>query len=299
MKYMHSSLKCSYCGSSEIVFDNQDGVYVCKKCGTVLGRAIYEGYELRPFDNGLPRTSGSYTDTVHDHGIGSTDFDIKTSRVRKNNSYKWKNMHSLLVKTRTTKKEKIIEKALRHLNYYAKILETPDYVRETAARLLRKTVEGKNYKDKTLKNLALAAIYISFKIHGLHRPAKLYAKETGISLKKLWHAEKKIYEANGSLNMLMKKENPENYVTYIVNKLGLSTETEILANKLISEAKKLGIHIGRPAIGLATAAVYLASILLNEKKTQLEIAEVVGVSDVTIRNRYSDLVESLNIEVYI
>ncbi len=299
MRYEHEALKCPYCGSTDIVFDYQDGVYVCTKCGTVIGRAIYEGYEIRPFDTTLPRTSGSYTDTVHDHGVGGTDFDISGSSIKYSDRYKWKNMRSLLVKTRTTKKEKIVEKALRHLNYYAKKLEIPDYVRETSAKLLRKTVEGKNYKNKTLKNLALAAIYVSFKIHGLHRPAKLYAKETGITLKNLWHAEKKIYEANGSLNTLMRRESPENYVAYIVNKLGLSTEVEILANKLIREAKKLGLDIGRPAIGLATAAVYLASILLNEKRTQLQIADTVGVSDVTIRNRYSDLIESLDIEVYV
>ena len=208
-------------------------------------------------------------------------------------------MRSVLVKTRTTKKERIVEKALRNLNYYAKKLEIPDYVRETAAKLLRKTVEGKNYKNKTLKSLALAAIYVSYKIHGLHKPAKLFAKETGISLKNLWHAEKKIYEENGSLNTLMKREQAENYVTYLVNKLGLTHDVEKLAIRLVKEAKKLGLDIGRPAIGLATAAVYISSIILNKKRTQLQIAEAVGVSDVTIRNRYSDIVESMDIEIYI
>jgi transcription initiation factor TFIIB len=298
MRYEHEELKCPYCGSTEIVFDPRDGVYVCARCGTVIGRVYYEGVETRPFDTALPRTSGSYTNTVHDHGVGSTTFDV-SYKISVRDKYKWRNMRSLISKYRVTRKNRIIEKSLRHLNSYAKKLSIPDYVHETAAQLLRKTVDGKNYKDKTLRILALGSIYLALKIHGLHKPAKLFVKEVGITLSELWKAERMVRDANEGINTMMKKERPESYVSYIVNKLGLPNEVEILANRLIKEVRKLGLDVGKPAVGIATAAVYLASILLNKKKTQLEIAEVVGVSDVTIRNRYGEMIEALDIEVYI
>ena len=62
-------------------------------------------------------------------------------------------------------------------------------------------------------------------------------------------------------------------------------------------ARKREIASGRGPIGLAAATVYMASILLDEKKTQQEVASVCDITDVTIRNRYGDLVEKLDIEV--
>jgi transcription initiation factor TFIIB len=45
-------------------------------------------------------------------------------------------------------------------------------------------------------------------------------------------------------------------------------------------------------VGLAAAAVYAASLLTNEKVTQSEVSEVANISEVTIRNRYHELLEA-------
>ncbi|HLD39272.1 MAG TPA: hypothetical protein VJB05_03095, partial [archaeon] len=46
----------------------------------------------------------------------------------------------------------------------------------------------------------------------------------------------------------------------------------------------------------AAAAIYIASVLEGERKTQREVADVVGVTEVTIRNRYKEMAEALDIE---
>jgi transcription initiation factor TFIIB len=38
--------------------------------------------------------------------------------------------------------------------------------------------------------------------------------------------------------------------------------------------------------------VYAASLLVNEKVTQSEVSEVANISEVTIRNRYHELLEA-------
>ena len=48
---------------------------------------------------------------------------------------------------------------------------------------------------------------------------------------------------------------------------------------------------------MAAAALYVASLLEGEKKTQREVAEVAHVTEVTVRNRYKELVEKLHINV--
>jgi len=295
LEYEHEYDVCPVCGSRNIVFDQDQSAYVCANCGYVLDQhPIFYGSETRSFDETLPRTSGSNTFKVHDHGIGSTEFGTSSSY-----GGKWVGIARIQKSIRVNKSDKIVEKALRYLNKYVKILNAPNYVAETAAMILRETVKDKNYKNKTLSSIAIASIYVAFKIHGIKKPAKLFSKEAGISLKELWHAERKIHDAIRGINTRMKKEDPAYHVSYIVKKLGLSPQVEKLALGILNESIKLGLDIGKPAVGLATASVYLASILLNEKKTQIEIASVVNVTDVTIRNRYSDIVNSFDIVVYI
>jgi transcription initiation factor TFIIB len=293
LKYEHTSIVCPYCGRPTVIFDYETNEYVCTSCGAVIedhliDHGIEHKYSLEP--NTL-RTSGSYTFRVHDSGIGSTEFSTH------NKSIKWLNMKRLQKKIRVEKKNRIVEKALRHLNEYVKIIEPPKYVSETAGMILQKCVDGKNYKDKTLRLLAIAALYVAYKVYGLPQSAKMYAKKMNISLKDLWRAEKIIYTNVKNVNKMIKKDEPEYYVPYIINKLSLSPKVQYLANKIIRLAKELGLNNGKSAVGLATAAVYVASILLNEKRTQIDVAKTVNVTDVTIRNRYNDIVRSFDITI--
>jgi transcription initiation factor TFIIB len=50
-------------------------------------------------------------------------------------------------------------------------------------------------------------------------------------------------------------------------------------------------------MGLAAAALYIACLQNNEKKTQKDIAEAADVSEVTVRNRYKELKRTLNLQL--
>lgn len=287
---------CPYCNSNEIIYDSYSGIYVCGKCGSVLERVVFYGLETRSFEQTLPRTSGSYTNRVHDRGIGSTE--LGTLGIPYRSKRKWSELSRVQKVIRVGRDQKIVEKALRLMNQYSKTFEVPNYIEETAAYLLRKAVEGKNYKTKTLRNLALASIYMACKIHGLPMSSKQFIKKIDLQPSSFWKALREINDIVNQLNMRSRKEYPESYVASIVNKLGLSHNVEILANRLIDNSRKIGLNIGKPCVGLAAAAVYLSSILLNERRTQLQVAESVGVSDVSIRNRYSDMVSNMDITIY-
>ena len=49
----------------------------------------------------------------------------------------------------------------------------------------------------------------------------------------------------------------------------------------------------------AASIIYIASVLCGKRRTQREVAEVAGVTEVTIRNRYKELIQNLNIELEI
>ncbi len=68
------------------------------------------------------------------------------------------------------------------------------------------------------------------------------------------------------------------------------------AIKILKKAELSELTSGRGPAGIAAAALYLAALLNNEKKTQREVADVAGVTEVTIRNRYKELLDKLDIE---
>ena len=52
---------------------------------------------------------------------------------------------------------------------------------------------------------------------------------------------------------------------------------------------------GKDPMGLAAAALYLSCVKNGEDKTQRDIAEAANVTEVTIRNRYKGLKDSINL----
>jgi len=94
------------------------------------------------------------------------------------------------------------------------------------------------------------------------------------------------------LGLEVKPADPESYVPRFASDLDLSEEVERRARQLLQNAKQEGVHSGKSPVGLAAAAVYAASLLTNEKVTQSEVSEVANISEVTIRNRYHELLEA-------
>jgi transcription initiation factor TFIIB len=90
---------------------------------------------------------------------------------------------------------------------------------------------------------------------------------------------------------------PVDFITRIGGALELSGTTQHKAAEIIRDAKKMGITAGKDPAGLAAAAIYVASLLENERRTQKEIAQAAQVTEVTVRNRYKELMKELGIEV--
>ena len=68
---------------------------------------------------------------------------------------------------------------------------------------------------------------------------------------------------------------------------------------LLEEASKKNYTHGRSPAGIAAACVYVSSRITDEDLTQHQVASVAQVTEVTIRNRYKELVQKLDIDVYV
>ncbi len=99
------------------------------------------------------------------------------------------------------------------------------------------------------------------------------------------------------LNADVPRYGPEGYLSKFVSQLSLSGETEIISEKILSMAAELRLTSGRGPSGMAAAATYIACKLMDENITQGDIAKIAGVTEVTIRNRYKELVQKISIEM--
>ena len=81
------------------------------------------------------------------------------------------------------------------------------------------------------------------------------------------------------------------------SRLGLPGKVETKTVEILKRMIGLGMPSGKGPVGIAAAAIYTACVLENTSRTQLEISQVTGVTEVTVRNRYKDIVEYLDLDV--
>ncbi|NIO44199.1 MAG: transcription initiation factor IIB, partial [Candidatus Aenigmarchaeota archaeon] len=91
--------------------------------------------------------------------------------------------------------------------------------------------------------------------------------------------------------------NPFEYVSKIAEKIGISGRSQRDAVNILKKTRGTEAYKGKDPFGVAAAALYISCIQNNEKKTQRDMAEAAGVTEVTVRNRYKSLKRQL--EFYI
>jgi transcription initiation factor TFIIB len=90
--------------------------------------------------------------------------------------------------------------------------------------------------------------------------------------------------------------NPVDYISRFASSLKLNATTQTKAVEILEMAQKAELTSGRGPTGIAAASLYVAALINNEKRTQREVADVAGVTEVTIRNRYKELLKELDLK---
>jgi transcription initiation factor TFIIB len=97
------------------------------------------------------------------------------------------------------------------------------------------------------------------------------------------------------LGIKVEQSSPKDYVSRFSSVLKLSPKTQNEALAVLKQAEDVELTSGRGPAGIAAAALYVAALMNDEKKTQREVADIAGITEVTIRNRYKELIERLDI----
>ncbi len=194
--------------------------------------------------------------------------------------------------------DKNLQQALSIINDVAAKLELPDIVREEASKIYRDAMQKGLTRGRSVESVVAAVIYAATRIHDLHHGLNdiIKAIKGNVDPNIRREVARSYRLLVRDLGIRIPVRRPENFVWRITHQLQLPEKVALDAIKIINDARKKGLTAGKDPSGLAGAAVYLAALKHGYRKTQKEIAQVAGVTEVTIRNRYKEITRFLGIE---
>ena len=291
-------LTCPECGG-QLATDTEHGETVCVDCGLVVeSDEIDRGPEWRAFDSRekdqKSRVGAPTTNMMHDKGlstnIGWQDKDAYGKSLSSRQREKMQRLRTWNERFRTRdSKERNLKQALGEIDRMASALGLPDNVRETASVIYRRALDEDLLPGRSIEGVSTAALYAAARQAGTPRSLDEIAGVSSVEKDEIARTYRYVVR---ELKLEIQPADPESYVPRFASDLELSDESERRARELLATAKSQGIHSGKSPVGLAAAAVYAASLLTNEKVTQSEVSEVANISEVTIRNRYHELLEA-------
>ena len=283
----------SICGSSEFFIDNIRSEKSCKKCGLVLEENIIDSTfrgTARDKEGNFKGQNGAPNDiTIHDGGL-STTFDINKGNIK--DYAKWKRLKRLHNQSRVGgTRDRNLSRAFTELGLVISKLALSSSVKRESASIYRKALDKDLIRGRSISKLLVATVYISCRLCKVPRTLDEIEKGTGINQKTI---SKNYRFLARELGIKLKPTSPTDYISRFASKLNLSGEVQAKAIEIINQFIGSGLSSGKGPSSIAAAALYIASILSGDRRTQSEIAQISGVTEVTIRNRYKELSEQLD-----
>jgi transcription initiation factor TFIIB len=274
---------CPHCGSSDIAYEG--GELVCRSCGTVLeDRVIDTGPEWRGFEAVEKARTGP--PQANPNGLGST-IQLSLSERFREKLRRLAVMHSRI-------KTDIENELRRELMRQATILDLPiDYINEALAiyRENRTVLEG-----RPISVQAVVLLMIVARRRGVALRPKNTLRQLGL-VNRLGLVDE-LYNAL-ALRLGVRGRAPiEGLIAQAVQRLELPFDIANRAVQLYKRVPRTWLG-GKSSAGVAGALIWLACLGSGDgvavRCTKEGVAEVLGVSPLTVRNRARELARILSL----
>jgi len=299
---MQTAIICNVCNSGQTVTDPESGEVICRNCGLVLlDKTLESRPEWRAFTteeaNDRSRTGIPSSLARHDMGlstvIGRADKDASGRTLDAA-------MRSTMGRLRAwdfrsqahTPTDRNLRQAFSELDRLKDKLGVSDAVIEKTAYIYRKAQERGLVRGRTISAMIGAALYIACRETGASRTLKDIAEIGNIKRKDLARIYRLVVM---ELDLKIPLIDPMKCIVRVANRAGLSERTKRAAINIMKGVTKSGISAGKDPMGLAASVLYLACLDTGESRTQTDIAEAAGVTEVTVRNRYKNLKSHLDL----
>ncbi len=297
---MVETLRCPTCNNSDYatVTDPESGEVICSNCGIVILDRIedYVHEERRTFSweetYNRSRVGSPASLAFHDRGlctvIGKANIDAngkaldtaslhKVEKLRRLNS--WINVQN--------SSEKSLRRAFQKLDSLKDKLGLSDPIVEKSAYIFRKVHERQLVRGRTIDGMLSAAVYTACREMGAAITLKDIASASNLTQKDLSRNYRVlVFELDIKVPII----DPMKCISKLSNKLGIKEKAKKQAMHIMSEVIKREMSSGKIPMGLAASVLYLSCQISGEIISQANVAHAAGTTEVTIRNRFKDLI---------
>jgi len=294
--------KCPRCGKGPLVQDSEGGEVICSNCGFVIKERLEdEGPEWRnlPKEEGKDRSRSGAPTSIASHDMGLATLVGRANRDASGKSLPG-SMRSTMERLRrwdnrsqiNQSADRNLRQAFSELDKLADKVSVSEPVRERAAYVYRKALERGLIRGRSISSLVAASLYVAIRDTGTPRSLKDIAAVSGLKRKDLARDYRMLFR---EMDLKMPLVDPARSVARIASEAGLSERTKRRALEILAAAREKEASVGKDPMGMAASALYVASTLEGENKTQKIISKAAGVTEVTIRNRYKGLRSALGL----
>ena len=281
-------LVCPVCGSTKVMIDFIRSEKSCMNCGMVLEENIIDstirGTARDKEGNSYGQNGAPKDIAIHDGGM-ATVFNVNNGYLH--DRQRWYRIKRLNNQSRVSDpRQRNLSRALGEMALIISNLSLSKNVKYESASLYRKALDKDLIRGRSISKLIVATVYIGCKVCKVPRTLDEMAEVSSVDKKTIARNYRFL---SRELGLKLPIVTPNDYVPRFASKLGLSSEVEVKSIEINNQAMELGLTSGKDPASVTAASLYWASMLVGERRTQTEIAKTLGVTEVTIRNRFKEL----------
>jgi len=300
--------RCPTCFGDSFHKDYDTGEIICNKCGRVVDETDRVSHEREWRDFGdeesreRDRAGPPKTILVPDKGFPTVIRGSKSDARGKDLSPSVSEQMTRLAKIQRQSNypERSLYLAITILRRAANNLSLSKGTVEVAAKGLEEAITAGLAKGRKMEALVGAAIYQASRISGNFREYKKIARVLGITKKEIQKTDRLIRNA---LNKQVPLSQPEFLMSQFGERLEIFPTIVNLGIRIIrtiaSEQSGKIMLSGKDPRSWAGSGLYMACLVSGNSITQKQIADVIQITEVTLRNRCKDLVGKIDITIEI
>lgn len=288
-------LMCPQCRNPtpNLIEEFSAGDLVCGDCGTVVGdRIIDTRSEWRTFSNdnggggagddpsrvggpGNPLLDTAHLETVISSRDGFTGACRELGRLQSKTSYR--------------AGERNLLAAFKIISLMCERIGLPRLIADRAKQLYKLVEDEKLTKGKVNDGIVAACIYVACRQEKVPRTFKEISALTLVSKKDIGRCYKLIAPL---LENRVSTVSMEDFMARFCSHLNLGMDVHRLAVAILKKVTELGVAAGKSPTSISAAGLFMATQLIPQsRKSPKDIAFISGVSEVTIKNTYKDLLQ--------
>ena len=184
-----------------------------------------------------------------------------------------------------------LDYAFNMIQDYSRKLELDKDTVDTICNVYDCCVEKDILRGRSIEYLVSSTVYIGLRLDGIVRSSSEVCEVCKVGEKEMLRLTRVICKECGYRLPLL---TPQDFVPRCVEALGVGKAVEDKTYSLLEECEVAGLCNGPSPTSMCAVCLYVACTVCDERRTQRDVADVCGVTDVTIRSRLRNIRKTLD-----